>query len=205
MGAFSFHETKNIVSGEGGMLVINDEQFIKKAEIIREKGTNRTAFYRGEVDKYGWIDVGSSFLPSDIIAAFLYAQLQELESIQTRRKKIWNTYNYGLTPLAEKNIFKTPYIPKHCSNNAHVFFIICKNLEERTALINHLKTKNISTAFHYLSLHKSFYYSEKYIGNELPNSDLYTDCLLRLPFYVEMLDEDIQRIIFEITNFYKKQ
>jgi dTDP-4-amino-4,6-dideoxygalactose transaminase len=203
MAAFSFHETKNIISGEGGMLVINDEQFIKRAEIIREKGTNRSSFFRGEVDKYGWVDIGSSFLPSDIIAAFLYAQIENLDDIQNKRKHIWNQYYAGLKELQNQGKLKLPHLPDYASNNAHMFFLQCPSLNERTQLIDHLKKDSIHSVFHYLSLHKSPYYMAKHDGRELMQSDVYTDTLLRLPFYYELSDEDIQRINNLIISFYK--
>jgi dTDP-4-amino-4,6-dideoxygalactose transaminase len=203
IAAFSFHETKNIVSGEGGMIVINDERFIKRAEILREKGTNRSAFFRGEVDKYGWVDLGSSFLPSEIVAAFLYAQLEELDIIQNRRKQIWDNYYKALCSLAEKGFFKLPVIPDYASNNGHVLYLVCKNVEQRSALIHHLKSHHIYPVFHYLSLHKSSYYSNQYVGPELINADNYTDCLVRLPLYFELLDEDVERIVLQIRKFYE--
>ncbi len=202
LAAFSFHETKNVISGEGGMLVINDEVFIQRAEIIREKGTNRSAFFRGEVDKYGWVDIGSSFLPSDIIAAFLYAQLENLEKIQERRKLIWNNYNQALFPLAAKGFYKTPVIPDYATNNAHMFYIVCNNLAERTALIKHLREKEIYPVFHYQSLHKSAYFLKNNKSIELPQSDYYTDCLLRLPFYFELSNDDQRLVINSIVSFY---
>jgi dTDP-4-amino-4,6-dideoxygalactose transaminase len=205
LAAFSFHETKNIISGEGGMLVINDEQFIQRAEIIREKGTNRSAFFRGEIDKYGWVDVGSSFLPSDIIAAFLYAQLENLEDIQNKRFQIWQQYYNGLKELAAKGKIKLPIIPNYASNNAHMFYVLCINLEERSKLLARLKNENINAVFHYQSLHKSVFYEIKHGDRDLPNSNNYTDVLLRLPFYYELKESDIQLIILEINNFYKKQ
>lgn len=205
LGVFSFHETKNIISGEGGLLIINDTQFIKRAEIIREKGTNRSAFFRGEIDKYGWVDIGSSFLPSDIIAAFLYAQLENLEKIQAKRNKIWSVYYEGLKGLAVEGKIKLPVIPEYATNNAHMFYVICKNLEERSALIEKLKSKNINCVFHYLSLHKSPYYQDKYTGKPLPISDNYSDCLVRLPFYYELEESEVELIINEINNFYKNQ
>lgn len=186
MAAFSFHETKNIMSGEGGMLVINDERFFERAEIIREKGTNRSKFFRGEVDKYGWVDIGSSFLPSDMIAAFLYAQLENLEDIQARRKEIWNAYNEGLKPLADKGLFSLPVIPDFATNNAHMYYLICNSLEDRNKIIALLKSSQIYAVFHYLSLHKSPYYADKHDGRELPETDRYTDCLVRLPMYYEL-------------------
>jgi dTDP-4-amino-4,6-dideoxygalactose transaminase len=204
LSAFSFHETKNIISGEGGMLVINDEQFIKRAEIIREKGTNRSAFFRGEVDKYGWVDIGSSFLPSDIIAAFLYAQLENLEKIQERRTLIWNKYNEALFSLSESGTIKLPFIPAYATNNAHMFYIMCKNLMERTSLIEYLRDKNIHPVFHYQSLHKSTFFLKNNKPVELPLSDYYTDCLLRLPFYFELTENEQSLVIDSIISFYKR-
>jgi dTDP-4-amino-4,6-dideoxygalactose transaminase len=205
LSAFSFHETKNIISGEGGMLVINDEQFLERAEIIREKGTNRSSFFRGEVDKYGWVDVGSSFLPSDIIAAFLYAQLERLCDIQEKRLTIWNTYYHLLRPLADKEHIKLPYLTNGSTNNAHMFYLICKNLTERTELIAHLKESGIYAVFHYLSLHKSPFYELKHDGRELPFSDLYSDTLLRLPMYYELSSEEINEITICIYKYYENR
>lgn len=203
LSAFSFHETKNIISGEGGMLVINDERFINRAEIVREKGTNRSAFFRGEVDKYGWADIGSSFLPSDIIAAFLFAQLENIEEIQQKRKDIWNRYYNGLISLEKENKIKLAHIPSYASNNAHMFYLVCRNLEERAALIDKLKSEGIHTVFHYLSLHKSPYYVGKYTGLELPQSDRFSDCLLRLPMFFELSNTEVDKIISVIFSFYK--
>jgi dTDP-4-amino-4,6-dideoxygalactose transaminase len=203
MAAFSFHETKNIISGEGGMLVINDEQFAKRAEIIREKGTNRSAFFRGEVDKYGWVDIGSSFLPSDIIAAFLYAQIENIDKIQARRKAIWEQYFAQLKPLQQAGKLQLPCVPEYAANNAHMFYVVCKSLEQRSALIEHLKTKNISAVFHYLSLHKSPMYRDIYNGYELSNCDNFSDTLVRLPFYFELSDDDVKSICEEIISFYQ--
>jgi len=199
---FSFHETKNIIAGEGGMLVINNDKFIERAEIIREKGTNRSSFFRGEVDKYGWVDIGSSFLPSDIIAAFLYAQLENLEDIQLKRKQIWNTYYEGLIELENKSLVTLPKIPVYASNNAHMFYLTCHSLEERTRLILHLKENDIYSVFHYLSLHKSPYYIDQYNGEELINADKYSDCLVRLPLFYELTDNEINYIIHKINLFY---
>jgi dTDP-4-amino-4,6-dideoxygalactose transaminase len=186
MAAFSFHETKNIMSGEGGMLAINDDKFVARAEVIREKGTNRSQFFRGEVDKYGWVDIGSSFLPSDIIAAFLYAQLENLDDIQARRSHIWDTYYRELQPLAEKGLFNLPVIPPYATNNSHMFYLIFNDIDKRTEAINILKSKGIHSVFHYLSLHKSPYYTDKHDGRDLKESDRYTDCLLRLPMFYEL-------------------
>lgn len=200
LSAFSFHETKNIISGEGGMLVVNDPQFEKRAEIIWEKGTNRAAFWRGEVNKYGWVDIGSSFLPSEIIAAFLWAQLENLDGIQKRRKEIWNSYWHGLKDWAEASHIQLPFIPDHASNNGHLFYLVCKNLEQRTALINKLKENNILAVFHYLSLHKSPFYQAKHDGRELSESDRYSDCLVRLPFYYELAKKSIHFIIQKLKS-----
>jgi dTDP-4-amino-4,6-dideoxygalactose transaminase len=171
------------------MLVVNDSQFIKRAEIIWEKGTNRSAFFKGEVDKYGWVDIGSSFLPSEIIAAFLWAQLENMEDIQNRRKEIWNLYYRGLELWAANNQLKMPLISVNATNNAHMFYLVCKNSEQRTALIQFLKSQGIYAVFHYLSLHKSPFYYDKYHGSELTESDRYSDCLLRLPMYYELNPE----------------
>ncbi|UGS21112.1 dTDP-4-amino-4,6-dideoxygalactose transaminase [Flavobacterium cyclinae] len=186
LAAFSFHETKNIISGEGGMLAINDEQFINRAEIIWEKGTNRSSFFRGEVDKYGWVDVGSSFLPSEIVAAFLWAQLENLENIQNTRKAHWENYNLELNEWAKKHEISLPELPSYAKNNAHMFYLVCKNLEQRTALIQHLKQNGIMAVFHYISLHKSPFYESKHDGRILPETDNFTDCLLRLPLFLEL-------------------
>lgn len=201
MAAFSFHETKNIMSGEGGMLVINDDQFAARAEVIREKGTNRSQFFRGEVDKYGWVDIGSSFLPSDIIAAFLFAQLENLDAIQEKRKKIWDAYYKALKPLQDKGILSLPALPAYASNNAHMFYLVCKTPEQRTGIIAALKAKNMHSVFHYQSLHKSPYYSPKYTGTDLPETDRYTDCLLRLPMYFELTETDIANICDTIKSY----
>ena len=196
LAAFSFHETKNIIAGEGGMLAINEEQFAERAEIIWEKGTNRSAFFRGTVDKYGWVDIGSSFLPSEIIAAFLWAQLENLEKIQTKRKEIWNNYNTNLANWALQNEIKLPQIPSYATNNGHMFFMVCKNLQQRTQIINKLKQNDILAVFHYLSLHKSPYYTSKHDGRVLSQTDIFSDCLIRLPLFFELnVDEVIQKLI----------
>lgn len=186
MAAFSFHETKNIIAGEGGMLAINDERFIERAEIIWEKGTNRSAFFRGEVDKYGWVDIGSSFLPSEIIAAFLWAQLENLDKIQETRAQHWDNYYNELKNWTRKNEIGLPLVSDFATNNAHMFYLICKSLEQRTALIQHLKENNIMAVFHYLSLHKSPFYENKHDGRILSQTDSFTDRLVRLPLYYEL-------------------
>ncbi len=200
--AFSFHETKNIMSGEGGMLVVNDQQFRGRAEIIWEKGTNRSAFWRGEVDKYGWVDIGSSFLPSEVTAAFLYAQIESLEKIQSRRKALWNRYYQLLLPLQADSKVRLPCVPSYATNNAHMFYLLCKSLKERTALICHLKEQGIYAVFHYQSLHKSPFYVDRHDGRELPWSDHYTDCLVRLPLFYELSEQDLDRVVSSVNAFY---
>ncbi len=186
LSAFSFHETKNIISGEGGLLGVNDEQFIERAEIIWEKGTNRSAFFRGEVDKYGWVDVGSSFLPSEIISAFLWAQLENLESIQNKRKEHWNAYYEYFSQEKFKGKIKLPVVPDYATNNAHMFYLACNSIEERTIFIDEWKKKGINAVFHYLSLHKSPFYQNKHDGRELVNCDRFADCLVRMPLFYEL-------------------
>lgn len=199
LAAFSFHETKNIQCGEGGMLVINDGQFAGRAEIIWEKGTNRAAFWRGEVNKYGWVDIGSSFLPSEIMAAFLWAQLERLEDIQQRRKDIWKVYWDGLQDCAAAAHIQLPFIPDFASNNAHLFYLVCRDLDQRTKLIDKFRLNDILAVFHYLSLHRSPFYQNKHDGRELPQSNRYSDCLLRLPFFHELTEKNM-RLIMQILR-----
>lgn len=195
LAAFSFHETKNITAGgEGGLLVVNDERFIRRAEIIWEKGTNRAEFFRGAVNKYGWVDMGSSFLPAEINAAFLWAQLENLDEIQSKHKSLWETYYKLLKPLADKLLFQLPDIPEYASNNAHMFYLVFPCLEKRTALIQHLKENDIMSVFHYLSLHGSQFYKDKHDGRELPECDRYADTLVRLPMFYDLEIEDVERI-----------
>ena len=194
LAAFSFHETKNIISGEGGMLAINDERFIRRAEIIWEKGTNRAEFFRGEANKYGWVDTGSSFLPSEVIAAFLWAQLENLENIQLRRKELWNRYNDAFSAAALPNI-TLPNIPDYATNNAHMYYLICQSLEQRTELIKKLKENGVLAVFHYLSLHSSEYYHNKHDGRVLANTDHFADCLIRLPMFYELTDAEVDEIV----------
>lgn len=202
-GCFSFHETKNIQCGEGGMLVINDERFFKRAEIIWEKGTNRAEFFRGEVNKYGWVDIGSSFLPSEITAAFLFAQLENIDVIQKKRKLLWDYYFQKLTPLANQGFFKLPNLPEYATNNAHMFYLVCPSLEDRSYLITKLKSKGVMAVFHYLSLHKSEYFHTKYSGSELPWADHFSDCLVRLPLYYELTFEQIDIIVKDFIDVYR--
>lgn len=198
LAAFSFHETKNIIAGEGGLLAINDERFIRRAEIIWEKGTNRAEYFRGEVNKYGWVDTGSSFLPSEVVAAFLWAQLEHLDQIQNKRKVLWQRYYDNLSNNSNEN-YTLPVIPEYATNNAHMFYLVCNSLEDRTQLIQRLKDAGILAVFHYLSLHSSPYYKDKYEGRELPNCDRFADCLVRLPMYYEMSIEDVDYICKIIT------
>ncbi len=199
---FSFHETKNIQCGEGGLLVTKNPEKAKRAEILWEKGTNRSAFFRGEVNKYGWVDIGSSFLPADTVAAFLYAQLENLENIQTKRKYLWNAYHERLQQLEQQGKIKLPLIPEYATNNAHMFYILTQNLEERSALIDFLKKRNISAVFHYLCLHKSEYYKNKHDGRNLPNAQIFEDTLLRLPLYNDMTENEVEKVADAVIEFY---
>lgn len=205
--AFSFHETKNIICGEGGALLINNEEFIDRAEIIWEKGTNRKQYYRGEVDKYTWVDIGSSYLPGELSAAFLYAQLDQAEQINQQRRHIFNLYYNGLIDLAEKKMLRLPQIESSLgSHNGHLFYIIANTPDERTQLIRHLKEHDIYAIFHYIPLHlapagKKF---AKISGSMKETEDL-SQRLVRLPLYYEMKDTDVYRIIETIYNFYSKK
>jgi len=201
-GTFSFHETKNVISGEGGMLVVNDERFFDRAEIIWEKGTNRAAFFRGEINKYTWVDIGSSFLPSDLIAAFLYAQLENLEQIQNVRKNIWNRYAEGLTKLWKETKIGLPNIPDYATNNAHMFYLICANQKERDKLIDTLNANGILAVFHYLSLHKSPFYTKEHDARNLPNSDRFSSGIVRLPLFYTLSSKEQFAIIKVIRSFF---
>ena len=200
LGVFSFHETKNVNAGEGGLLIVNDERFIKRSEILWEKGTNRADYFRGEINKYSWVDVGSSFLPSELISAFLYAQLENLEMIQQKRKKIWNMYFEGLAKWALKNNYSLPQIPDYATCNGHMFYLVCPTEEKRDGMISHLKKNDIHAVFHYQSLHRSPFYEKKYSGVDLHQSDKYSNCLLRLPLYYELEYSSVKSIIYAITH-----
>ena len=203
LAAFSFHETKNIISGEGGLLVVNDSRFVRRAEIIWEKGTNRAEFFRGEVNKYGWVDVGSSFLSSEITAAFLWAQLENLDAIQAKRRQIWDYYREALMPLSEKGNFTLPVIPRYATNNAHMFYTVFPSLSTRMEFIAGMKSMNVSCVFHYLPLHSSAFYVKFHDGRALPNCDKFADCLVRLPFWFELSKENIASITeaaFKVVN-----
>ncbi len=203
LGTFSFHETKNIIAGEGGLLSINDERLIKRSEIIWEKGTNRSEFFRGEVNKYGWVDIGSSFLPSELNAAFLFAQLENIDDIQNKRRAIWSQYFNGLKHLDDKNVVTLPNIPEYATNNAHMFYMVCRSFAERTNLISVLKASGISAVFHYISLHSSEFNKKNSSSiPNLPNCDRFADCLVRLPLFYDLKNEEVAKIIDVINKFY---
>ena len=212
LAAFSFHETKNITAGgEGGLLVVNDERFVRRAEIIWEKGTNRAEFFRGEVNKYGWVDMGSSFLPSEVNAAFLWAQLENIDEIQAKRTQLWNRYYERLSLLGEnlrkeagKVPFSLPDVPDYATNNAHMFYLVLPNLDSRTGLIAHLRANGVQAVFHYLSLHSSEYYKTRHDGRALPECDRYADCLVRLPLYYDLSQEQVDQICDCIATYYQQ-
>jgi len=205
-GCFSFHETKNYSMGEGGALLIRDKKNIEKAEIIREKGTNRSRFFRGQVDKYTWVDKGSSYLPSELNAAYLYGQLENIDLIYNNRMNSWNKYKELLQELEDKNLIELQYIPKDCKHNAHMFYIKCKDLDERTKLVNFLKENEINAVFHYIPLHSAeaglkfgrFNGEERYTTKE-------SERLLRLPLYYGLKEEDIKFVVSKIKEFYEKK
>lgn len=206
LGCYSFHETKNYSSGEGGALIINDLRFAEMAEIIREKGTNRARFFRGEVDKYTWVEKGSSYLPSEINAAYLYAQLELAEEINSNRIATWNSYYNNFKELAGEGLIETPYIPEECQHNAHMFYIKLKNLEERTQFIDEMKRKGIYAVFHYIPLHSSPA-GEKY--GMFHGEDIYTtkesERIVRLPLFYNMKKEDLEYIIKEVNSYFGKK
>lgn len=204
MGCFSFHETKNIICGEGGALAVNRPEFVERAEIIREKGTNRSQFFRGQVDKYTWVDRGSSYLPGEVIAAFLYAQLEEADKITQRRRELWGYYHNLLKSLENREKIRRPIVPEVCYHNAHMYYILLNSLDERTSLINFLRKEGINAVFHYTPLHSSpagKKYS-RYVG-EMTVTNRVSDTLLRLPLYPELERSDIERIIDTIERFFK--
>lgn len=202
LSAFSFHETKNVTAGgEGGLLVVNDERFARRAEIIWEKGTNRAEFFRGEVNKYGWVDMGSSFLPAEINAAFLWAQLENLEGIQSKRKLLWETYYTNLESLTNKGFFALPDIPDYATNNAHMFYLVFPSLEKRTEFIKYMKEHGVLTPFHYLALHQSEFYHNKHDGRMLPECDRYADTLVRLPMFYDLEVEQVENICTFVREY----
>lgn len=201
-GTFSFHETKNITSGEGGMIAVNDPSMVAAAEITWEKGTNRAAFARGEVQKYEWVSLGSSFLPNELTAAFLYAQLESLEQIQQRRIEIWNQYDQLLNALQLDSELCLPVVPDYAEQNGHLFYVTTQSPEVRDRLLQHLLSKGIHAVFHYLSLHNSPYFSSKHDNRPLPNAERYSSTLLRLPFYYGLSDAEIEYIVKSVREFF---
>jgi len=198
--AFSFHETKNISCGEGGLLVVNDPKFIERAEILRDKGTNRKQFLKGTIDKYEWVDIGGSFAPNEITAAYLFAQLEHLDLIQNKRLEIWNAYLKEFKTIESHLIYK-PKIPSHSKTNGHGFFVVCNSKETRDDLIHFMARKGIQLSFHYQALHQSKYYTDRNQVISLPNSERFSDCLVRLPLYAEMAIETVQEIYSEVREF----
>ncbi len=200
--AQSFHETKNFTSGEGGALLINDEKYIDDAEIIREKGTDRSRFFRGQVDKYGWVKCGSSYLPSDILAAFLYAQLEKWQLIQKKRQQIWEFYFQNLSKWAEENNVRLPVIPGHCEQSFHMFYLLLPNLDIRTRFIAYLKSKEVQSVFHYLPLHLSLM-GRSYGGKQgdCPVTERISDQLTRLPMFFDLTNNQLEQIIDTVTSF----
>lgn len=205
-GCLSFHETKNVISGEGGALLVNRPQYIERSEIIREKGTNRSKFFRGEIDKYTWVDLGSSFLPSELIAAFLYAQLEHAEHINRTRRIIFDRYYSELQPLAKSGYIRLPFISGECSSNGHLFYIITRSPEERSGLIESLKSHDVHAIFHYVPLHSS-QAGRKYgkVAGSMTVTDDLSERIVRLPLYYAMTPEEIDRVVELIWNFYRPQ
>lgn len=205
MGAYSFHETKNFICGEGGAIVINDEAYLERAEIIREKGTNRNKFFRGEVERYTWVDVGSSYLPSDLLAAFLYAQFESMEKIIRRRQEIFEYYNGALKPLEDAGLVRLPIVPPECRHNNHLFYIILKDVDTRDRLIKHMKEKGIYATFHFLPLHlSSVGRSLGYRDGQFPVTESTSSRLVRLPFYYDLTDEELAEIVGSVSAFFEK-
>lgn len=204
-GCFSFHETKNIISGEGGALIINNEKFVPRAEIIREKGTNRSGFFRGEVDKYTWVDIGSSFLPSDLISAYLYSQLENLDKINNKRMEIWTYYNKLFEKYELEGFVKRPFIPNGCSHNAHMYYLLFNNFEQRTSFIQFMKKNDIDPVFHYIPLHSSpagLKYGK--ISGRMDVTNNISDTLVRLPMYYNLRSEDLDIINQVVEKYFKK-
>ena len=205
IGTYSFHETKNYICGEGGAIVLNNEKFVERAEIIREKGTNRSKFFRGEIDKYTWVDIGSSYLPSDILAAFLYAQLENMEQINRCREKLFDYYYKALIPLVNDGKLRLPYVTSECMSNSHLFYIILQDENTRNALMDYLKSKGILAVFHYLPLHLSGVgRSMGYKEGQLPVTEIMSGRLLRLPFYYDLTPEEQDEIVGHIRTFFNK-
>jgi dTDP-4-amino-4,6-dideoxygalactose transaminase len=205
LGCFSFHETKNFSCGEGGALVVNDPSFLKRAEILREKGTNRSQFLRGQVDKYTWVDVGSSYVLSDLLAAFLLGQLENMEKITARRGEIYDRYAAMLAPLVERDLISIPHVPQHCTVNYHMFYVLAADIEERARLIAHLERSGVLAVWHYVPLHSSPF--AKTLGLPaavLPVTDDRSARLLRLPMYYDLTDRDVAEVASVVLKFYGK-
>lgn len=201
IGCYSFHETKNYICGEGGAILMNKKEYIERAEIIREKGTNRNKFFRGEIDKYTWIDIGSSYIGSDLLAAYLWAQFEKLDEIQQRRKTIYNRYFRGLTDLAEKGLLRLPMIPSYAESNYHMFYIILKNESLRNNLLKRLKQSKIGAVFHYIPLHLSpMGLKLGYKIGDFPLTEDLAMRIVRLPFYYELSDSEIDYILKKIKE-----
>ncbi len=206
MGAYSFHETKNVISGEGGAILVNDPKFVERAEIIREKGTNRSKFFRGQVDKYTWVDIGSSYLPGEVIGAFLMAQLEKAAEITKKRIRIWRKYHKAFAELEERGFLRRPIIPETCEHNAHMYYILVKNLKVRTELLEFLQKKNILSVFHYIPLHSSpagKKYGRKH-GSMKVTNDI-SDRLTRLPLFYDLTTQEIDHVIKSIHTFFEKK
>ncbi len=204
LGCLSFHETKNIISGEGGALLVNDVALAERAEIIREKGTNRSRFFRGQVDKYTWVDVGSSYLPGEVISAFLYAQMQEAHVITARRLEIWNTYHQYFEPLEAAGLLRRPVVPSECGHNAHMYYLLVDNLEQRTRFIEHMKRHGITCVFHYVPLHSSPYgMSCGRVANSCPVTDELSNRLVRLPLWLGIETQQAS-VIKAVESFFAK-
>jgi dTDP-4-amino-4,6-dideoxygalactose transaminase len=206
LGALSFHETKNIISGEGGALFVNDKRFMQRAEILREKGTNRSKFFRGEVDKYTWVDIGSSYLPSDMIASFLFAQLNNSILITQKRVEIWGKYNNFFKQYEDEGIIKRPFIPKYCRSNSHMFYVVFNSLKERNAFILHLKENDIMAVFHYVPLHSSpagKQYGKTPFSMDVTNK--ISDTIVRMPLYFELSDDNLGKIFKCVKDFMKQR
>jgi dTDP-4-amino-4,6-dideoxygalactose transaminase len=203
MGTLSFHETKNITSGEGGLLIVQDDALMHRAEMLREKGTNRAAFFRGQVDKYRWMDIGSSFLPSDILAAFLHAQLEAAEHVQALRTAVWQYYAACLAELEQAGLIELPRVPPGADNNAHIFYLVCRSAAERDDLLAHLKGQAVQAVIHYQALHRSPFYLEENPETTLPQAERYSDCLLRLPLYCDITSEEQARVCQSVLSFFR--
>lgn len=205
MGCFSFHETKNIMSGEGGLFVTNNAELAERAEIVREKGTNRSKFFRGQVDKYTWVDKGSSYLPSDIVAAYLYSVLEKADEVQTKRRQIWQRYYDAFAEVEAEGKVRLPIIPAECSNNAHMFYLLLNDLQTRTEFIAYMKANEIATPFHYIPLH-SAPAGQKFCRTpyEMPNTDRISETLVRLPLYYDLTDAEQNKVIELCREFLEK-